>query len=212
MNLEEIKQNLSHVYWIGGSGCAGKTTIADMIADQYGITVYHCDQHWDGEDGHLARAVPDKHPAMCQAREMSAEEFFGLLPHKYAALASGIFKEDFGMILHDLLALQKDRVVVEGVSVEPELVYEVADPSHIIFLIAFEGFQREHFLERNFAQEWFQNVADPEGLFENFIQSNALMAKDVYQQANDLNLKSIIVGSESSIAQNLQAVKEHFSL
>lgn len=37
------KKDYSHVYWIGGSPCSGKSTIAEMITKDYGYTYYQCD-------------------------------------------------------------------------------------------------------------------------------------------------------------------------
>ncbi len=35
----------SLVYCIGGSTCAGKTTISKILADKFGFKVYHCDEY-----------------------------------------------------------------------------------------------------------------------------------------------------------------------
>ena len=35
--------HLSHILWIGGSPCAGKSTVADIIRDRYGIVLYQAD-------------------------------------------------------------------------------------------------------------------------------------------------------------------------
>ena len=45
LNFDELQRALSHVYWIGGSGCAGKSTIAKKLAAQYHLAIYHCDDH-----------------------------------------------------------------------------------------------------------------------------------------------------------------------
>ncbi len=34
-----MADNLSHVFWLGGATCAGKTTIADRLAALYGWQV-----------------------------------------------------------------------------------------------------------------------------------------------------------------------------
>ena len=51
--------SLAHVYWIGGSPCAGKSTVADMLGERYGVHVYHVDDH--AED-HSARATATDQP------------------------------------------------------------------------------------------------------------------------------------------------------
>jgi hypothetical protein len=46
--------DLSHVFWLGGATCAGKTSVADRLAQMYGWQVYHYDQH---EPDHVARRL-----------------------------------------------------------------------------------------------------------------------------------------------------------
>lgn len=57
--MVNLAQPLSHIYWIGGSPCAGKTTIARKLAAEYGFTYYKCD---DCYDDHMSRSTPDQHP------------------------------------------------------------------------------------------------------------------------------------------------------
>ena len=42
-------------YFIGGSPCAGKSTVCDLLAARQGWETYHCDEHYDA---HLERARP----------------------------------------------------------------------------------------------------------------------------------------------------------
>ena len=37
--------NTSLIYWLGGSTCAGKTIISNILSKEYGFTVYHCDEY-----------------------------------------------------------------------------------------------------------------------------------------------------------------------
>lgn len=38
---------LDNIYWIGGSPCAGKTSISEMLVEKYGFTLYRCDDYLD---------------------------------------------------------------------------------------------------------------------------------------------------------------------
>jgi uridine kinase len=211
-NPQKAGHNLSHVYWIGGSGCSGKTTVADRIADEYGFAVYHCDEHWDGENGHLSRAIPSRHPTTCRLAAMGLKKLFLLPPKEYVDLLFDFHIEDFGMVLEDISSLPKGKLVVEGVSFVPELVCQVAPPEQIISMVAFEEFQRENYLRRDFAQEWFRDYTDPQGVFESFMQANALMARSLYERAKQLGMRVLITDKESTISKSLQVVKEHFGL
>ena len=46
--FESLKKSLAHVFWIGGSPCSGKSCIAEMLAETYGLRVYHADDAFEG--------------------------------------------------------------------------------------------------------------------------------------------------------------------
>ena len=54
-----FKNQLAHILWMGGSPCSGKTSIADLLADQYRIVVYHVDEIFDE---HRKRVTQEKQP------------------------------------------------------------------------------------------------------------------------------------------------------
>ena len=44
LDTEQLQQALAHVYWLGGSPCAGKSSIADSLVERYGFRLYRCDE------------------------------------------------------------------------------------------------------------------------------------------------------------------------
>ena len=40
-----IKNKAHLIYWLGGSTCAGKSTISNVFSEKYGFTIYHCDDY-----------------------------------------------------------------------------------------------------------------------------------------------------------------------
>ena len=56
-----LREQLQHVYWIGGGSAAGKSTIARRIAAQYGLRVYPTD---DVMIEHARRSTPADCPLL----------------------------------------------------------------------------------------------------------------------------------------------------
>ena len=109
---------LDDILWIGGSACSGKSTVAERLAAERGLPVYHCDDHWYGPADHLACANPDDHPCLCLWRDRTRRrEWFLTPPREHAAIMNGAFREEFPMIAADLAG--QEAGVVEGVSVTP---------------------------------------------------------------------------------------------
>jgi adenylylsulfate kinase-like enzyme len=62
---------LAHVIWIGGSPCAGKTSVAQQLADRHSLQAYHFDRH---EADHIKRSSPARHPALHTFLAMTLDE------------------------------------------------------------------------------------------------------------------------------------------
>jgi adenylate kinase family enzyme len=45
---EQMKRN-REIYWIGGSACAGKSTLARQLAEKYKLALYACDEHYEDQ-------------------------------------------------------------------------------------------------------------------------------------------------------------------
>ncbi len=206
---QDVKHDLSHVYWIGGSACAGKTTIADILAKDHGFTVYHCEEH--GYE-HFERAMAAGTPAVDRIKFHRLEKVILHSPREFIDDSMAWAEEDFKMVLDDLYAMPKEKTVVEG-ALLPEYVHEIADPRQMIFMIAFEGSQREHFLELDQWKVWQQRIEDPEGVFfENLITIFDFVSRAVHESATELGLKVMITDDESTIAGSVELVREHFRL
>ena len=64
MNIQDnvIRNALKNVYFVCGNACAGKSTIARMIADKHGFELYDMDAQYER---HRAIALPEYQPNMC---------------------------------------------------------------------------------------------------------------------------------------------------
>ena len=134
MNFEQIKQDLSHAYWIGGIATGGKTTASKLLSERYAIkNIYHTDDHAMRQ---FDRAIPEKHPTILQIKNMSFESYISLPDDEWLKIFIDYFNEGFEMIIEDLYSLPNDRpILVEGGELIPELVFKVANPRKAVWMI-----------------------------------------------------------------------------
>ena len=111
------------------------------------------------------------------------------------------------MVLEDLAAMQNEKIIVEGVTLEPDFVLEVADPQKVIFMIASEEFQRANFLKRDRQKTVFEGFADPECTFEAFMSNLVFQTQSIYYQAMELGLKVIISDDKSTLSGGITFLK-----
>lgn len=63
--------DFDQIYWIGGSPCAGKSTIAQTLADCYHPHYYQCDSWFEAHQQH---AQPEHQPLLARLGGMSCDE------------------------------------------------------------------------------------------------------------------------------------------
>ena len=111
------------IYWLGGSPCAGKSSVADLLAERYGLTVYRCD---DAYFRHIQICNPQDQPTLHAITSMSWDEIWMRPVDVQVTAEFEIYREEFPLILDDLRHLPEDRpILVEGAACLPELVARV---------------------------------------------------------------------------------------
>ena len=101
------KQDLQRIFWLSGSTCAGKTTVASAIAETQNWNVYHCD---DWEHAQKINANAKHQPHWYAYSQLTGDELWLRPVDQHVSEALVAYDEQFALILADLATLlQKDR-------------------------------------------------------------------------------------------------------
>ncbi len=195
---------MSHVCWLGGSPCSGKTTVGDRLAQRYGCRVYHCDEAFETHKADM--------PAMQPILAMSWDAIWMRRRDELLRSELAIYRQEFPMIAADLRALPRDRpIIAEGTALLPELVAQVADLRRALWLVPSPAFQRERYPLRG---EWVQAVlsqcSDPAQAFENWMARDIAYAQEAAAQAARLGARVIVVDGSQSLDQVAALVDDWF--
>lgn len=207
----DVKQQLAHVRWIGGSPCSGKSTITAILADKLGWSSYECDRHYDG---HVKRSEPGQQPAMNRLSGLSWDALWSQPVEQLIEEEILAYGEQFAMIVEDLLALPRDTpILVEGAALIPDCVFPLlTDTQQAIWLVPRPAFQLQHYA----AREWIQGILDqcrePEKAFANWMARDIGFAETVAADAERQGLKVIWVDDNCSLQANTAAVAAHFGI
>ena len=199
-----------HIYWIGGSPCSGKSSIADRLTQQFGWQVYHCDKAFNR---HVQRADSVQQPWLSKVPHLVWDTFWMRPLDAQLRNVIEIYAEEFPMILDDLLALPKDTpLLAEGTALLPELLTGVLhDSSRSIWLIPTPEFQRVQYPRRGaWVQDILEQCSQPEQALKNWMDRDIATGKHVQREAEARGLKVLVVDGIASIDDNVQLVKEHF--
>jgi hypothetical protein len=204
----ELSRQLSHVYWIGGSPCSGKSTIVRLLSETWAFHSYNCD---DAFQRHGEQIRPEEQPTFYRVLHMTWDEIWMRPVEELLADVLAVYGEEFDLILQDLLALPTGRpIVAEGAALLPPLVHQVlADPSHAIWAAPTETFQRHHYPRRgSWVQQILSQCAHPEEAFRNWMDRDIAFGRWVAREARERGLCVLTVDGTRTIRENAERVKQ----
>ncbi len=194
--------------WIGGSVCAGKTTIARLLASG-GVESYHFDAH---ERDHLLRlgrgnAIYEDLPTDV-ARGKHDERWLHRTPDEMAERTERSWADRFPLVLEDLGCVSVP-VIVEGAGLFPELVRpELSTMRHGVWLVATPEFIRRTRSDRGMVSP--SRTSDPARAAENIIARDTIMAAKIEASAIAMELRVIAIDGSRSLTEIAGLVAEHF--
>ncbi len=151
--------DLGRIYWIGGSPCAGKSTVSRLPAD--GRPAY----------GGLAR--------------LGTCERLAMPPEWQADREIDFYREQFDYVLEELAELPRSStLVVERADLLPELLAAHGVPlERSIWMVPTPAFQLERYGEREWARSYVAGCPEPELAFANWMRRDMILADYVRRTA-----------------------------
>lgn len=110
VRLPVVSDLLERVWWVGGSPCSGKSTLAQAVAAGCGVALYSCD---DAFEPHAASVAPANGPTLKKVTSLGVTERLSQPIDVQVADVFKLYREEWPLILTDLQALS-GPVVVEG--------------------------------------------------------------------------------------------------
>lgn len=191
-------------FYIGGSPCAGKSTVADLFAQRHQLDVFHCD---DTVRTRHARVCTAASPALRELTTLDTCARLGRDPQWQADMEVLYYREQFPF-LRDEFGAVTGRVLVEGADLLPELMRDhIGELDRAVWIIPTPEFQLEHYRRRQWADALVAGCADPEQAFENWMQRDMLFARYVARTASSLGGTVVEVDSSRSVAMVVSEVE-----
>lgn len=202
---------IPRVYWIGGSACSGKTTIANILSEKHGFTVYHCDEHLGK---HIEVSNIQEHPNLNKAINISWNEILSMSVKEYLKWSIGLFTEEFEMILEDLCKLSEDRTILaEGIGLLPGLIYNrIPDIDSAVWVVADEFFYKKHQIKRKELFERIKECSNPEQSLNNYMSYDLAIGTHIINDAKRLGLNVIEVSNDSDLTKNIETVSYYLKI
>lgn len=199
LELDTSLDRLRHIRWIGGGSGAGKSTIAGLLAEEYRLRLYHCD---DTQSAHTARSNAVDHPMLHAFLALTMDErWVKRTPEEMFRTFHGFHGEGFSLILEDLLNLPTEvPVLVEGYKLLPRLVFPLLSRvDQAVWLIPTPEWRRTALCRRGSLWSIAGRTSDPETALTNLLARDALYTEEVARQARALQLPIIEVDGSATV-------------
>ncbi|MBZ0293037.1 MAG: hypothetical protein K8L99_10785 [Anaerolineae bacterium] len=197
------------IFYLGGSPCAGKSTVAKILAERYGLRLLHLD---DRLYEHIAAAVPQTQPALASIAAADCEQLWMIPPKLQARRTIHAFIEEFPFHLRDIAGLD-GPLLLEGAALLPCLVApQLVDRTHALYMVPTEPFQQMHYAQRPWIHEIVRPCSDPAVAFQNWMRRDAIFARWIRRDALEYGLKTVIVDGGMDIAAHAEIAANYFGL
>src|SRR5215212_4143902 len=208
-----LRQQLQHVYWIGGGSGAAKSTIARRIAAQHRLRLYSTD---DVMADHARRSTKEDSPLLHRFMAMDMDERWLNRPPSTMLETFHWFQgEGFNMIIEDLLSFPREPgVIAEGFRLLPRLVEPLLSaPAHAVWLLPTPGFRRAVVESRGGSASGFlARTTDPERALRNLLERDRMFTDILRGETARLELPAIEVDATTAEDDLARRVAEGFGL
>lgn len=204
--LEEIK-----IYWIGGSPCCGKSTISEMLVNEFGFEMYKCDDHFEK---YTEIGLENGVEIMKKIKSMNLDETWLRDINEQVEDEFEYYREALKIIVVDLEKNYKGKnVLVEGAAILPEFIKSNdIDNSKYICMVPTKEFQIDRYSKREWVNYYLQGCSDIKKAFENWMERDARYAEIVKKDADNYGMNVLVVDGNKSIDDNYLVVKQILGL
>ena len=201
------------IYWIGGSPCSGKSSVAEILCEKFDFHYYKCD---DFLENYLERGVSENIDIMNKFANMDLDQtWINRSINEQVSDEFLFYKESFKYIINDLCNLQIDKqgIIVEGAALLPQLICSMRIPfGNYVCIIPTKEFQVTEYSKRDWAREYLKECSDPEIAFKNWMQRDINFAEIVKENALELNMNLIVENGDKDISFKVDKVIKYWSL
>ena len=200
---------MMELWYIGGSPCSGKSTVAEQLAARFGLTYFKAD---DFLDEFIDRGAASGLPVCRRIRSLSPEETW-MRPPQVQCREELAFYAEIAPLLFRRLESLTGPVVAEGAAFLPEVMraWGVA-PQRYVAITPTREFQISRYSQRPWVPHVLRDCSDPAAAFANWMERDALFAEEIRRQCALLGYASLLTDGSVSEEERLAQVAAHFGL
>ena len=200
-----------NIYYIGGSPCAGKSSVAEILSKKHDLYNFKTD---DFLDRYMQTGARKGYSVCRKVTSMNAEQVWMREPLIQCREEFDIYREIFEFVATDLKLIDwKGGIITEGAVYLPELMKQSGIPdSRYISITPAKEFQITHYRERDFVPLVLEGCSDKEKAFRNWMDRDILFAQEIQRQCQKENYVSVVNDGTMEMDELANLVATHFEL
>ncbi|QBD81556.1 hypothetical protein EPA93_38545 [Ktedonosporobacter rubrisoli] len=212
-----LQAALSHVLWIGGSPCAGKSSICLALARMHVFPDYRLDAM---QRDHARRRIAngDREFAAFLAKNMD-QRWLQPTVEELAQQAIQSWSKLSPLTIEDLMLLPREPLLLAEGNFFPEaLIPYLSSPHQAIWLIPTDEFcaqvRKKRFADQEIRRQRAgvqHGLSSSDEFVRKLIARDCLLAQYVKQQAQDLRVPFYEVDGKRSLDEMIALVEQHFT-
>lgn len=197
------------IFFIGGSPCSGKSTVAQILADRYSLPYFKVDDHLER---YLQAAATQGKPCCQRATQLTPEQNWMREPALQCEEELRIYEEIFDLVLAGLAALGSQQpIITEGAAYLPMLMQRQGIAvDRYLSITPTKDFQVTHYRQREWVPYVLEGCSDKETAFRNWMERDALFALEVQRQCASAGYMSIVNDGAVSVEDMVELVAGEF--
>ncbi len=211
--LQAIPENktMNNIYWIGGSPCSGKSTVAQMISDRLGMDYFKLD---DLLEELITRAAENGGESCAAVIAMTPEQTWMRDPKEQCREEFAIYREIFPYAMEKLTtaaAAAGRPVITEGAGWLPELMQNIGvERSRYFCLVPTRVFQMVEYSKRPWIDYVLEGCSDKEAAFANWMERDVQFALRAAADARRRGYPVMVNDGSPEIEDMYRKITGHF--
>lgn len=207
-----MSTKFSNIYWLGGGSGAGKSTIAQRLAEANGYELYSTDNVMGD---HSSRCIASDCPYLESFKPMSMDErWVNRTPKAMLDTFHWFNGEGFNLIIEDLRKYPADsKVIVEGFRLLPKLVKPyLSTLTHGLWLIPTPEFRLNAFENRGTLWDIPNKTTQPDKALKNLLSRDAMFTDRLSIEAKSEECPLMVMDGKKTEDELVLRVTKHFGL
>jgi len=215
MNISNdiLRHSLKNVYFLIGTACGGKTTMAKELAHKYGWIHFNDNYHEDNFSNWGKIQAERKKDDLPKTPDW--EYYFNRNPEEFTESLNAMILEYAEYALIEIIKLAQDNIVVADLHLPVALVMDLAPYNRVACLLAPPELVIRDYYKREDHREIYEcimSLKNPEKSLENMNNTFRLGTQRNIDEVKASGLFYLLRDDDSTVEKTLSELEKHFEL